>query len=84
MNPLTHKPRPRAAKASWAALGLALGCAGVLLVVQMLDQMLPFERTRQGLLTGYVPRAVLYSLWAGGHDALGRVCSHWSFIGRRL
>jgi hypothetical protein len=32
---------------------------------QELDQIAPFERTRQGLLTGVLPRTGLCVLWAG-------------------
>jgi hypothetical protein len=42
-----------------------------------MDQSTRFERTSQGLLTGIVPRMVLYVLWAG--EALAVVVGIGSF-----
>ena len=78
MDSPTHEPQSRATQASWIALGLALGCAGIFLIFQVLDQMSPFERTRQGLLTGFLTRAVLYLLWAG--EALAVVTGIGGFL----
>ncbi len=65
MTPTLDQRRSPAVKASWASLGLALGCACAFLVFQALDAAAPFEQTRQGVLTGIVPRTLLYLLWAG-------------------
>jgi hypothetical protein len=61
----TPNQRSLAVKASWTALVLALGCAGVFLIGQVANQISPFEQSPRGLLTGFVPRAGLYVLWAG-------------------
>ncbi len=58
-------PRSRAVKATWASLGLAFGCGLVFLLGQLVNQISPFEHSPRGLLTGFVPRAGLYLLWAG-------------------
>lgn len=78
MNPPTDRPHSLAVKASWAALGLAFGCAFLFLIFQAVDQMSPFDRTRQGLLTGFLPRSALYVLWAG--EALAPVFGIGSFL----
>jgi hypothetical protein len=63
---LQHKSRPSfAVVASWTALSLALGCVGAVLLLQLVNEISPFGRTRQGVLTGFLPRAVLCLAWAG-------------------
>jgi hypothetical protein len=57
--------RSLAVKASWTTLGLAFGCAEVFLMGQVVNQISPFAHSPRGLLTGVVPRAGLYVLWAG-------------------
>ena len=32
---------------------------------EVLDQVSPFDQTRHGVLTGFLPRTVLYAVWAG-------------------
>ena len=81
MNLPTDQPRSPAVKASWGSLGLALGCLCVLFLFQLADQMTPFAREARGVLTGFLPRALLYLLWAGeatiflwlvvGHTVIG-------------
>lgn len=61
----TQPPRSRAVKATWASLGLALGCGLVFLLGQFVNQISPFAQTPRGLLAGLLPRAILYVLWAG-------------------
>ena len=79
MNSPTHRPRSLAAKGSWASLGLALGCAGIFLLFQVVDQLSPFDRERvRGVLTGFLPRAVLCALWAG--EALAVIVGMGSFL----
>ncbi len=58
-------PRSRAVKATWLSLGLAFGCGLVFLLGQLVNQISPFEHSPRRLLTGFVPRAGLYVLWAG-------------------
>jgi hypothetical protein len=70
--------RTVAVKASWASLGLALGCMCIFFIWQQLDEMSPFNRTKQGVLTGFLPGAVLYGLWAG--EALAVVVGIGSFL----
>jgi hypothetical protein len=74
----TPNQRSLAVKASWTALVLALACAGVFLIGQMTNQISPFEQSPRGLLTGFVPRAGLYVLWAG--EALAVVVGIGSFL----
>ena len=78
MNSPTDNRRSNAAKASWASLGLALGCLCLYFVFQQVDQMSPFDRTRQGLLTDFLPRTGLYVLWAG--EAFAVVAGVGSFL----
>ena len=78
MNPPTAKQRSLAAEASWTALGLAVGCAAIFFVFYLIDQSTRFDRTSQGLLTGIVPRTILYVLWAG--EALAVVAGVASFL----
>ena len=72
------KPLSFAAKASWASLGLALGSACLFLILQMVDQVAPFDRTEQGVLTGLLSRRVLCVLWSG--EALAVVVGIGSFL----
>lgn len=44
---------------------MALGCAGIFLVFEAMEQVSPFEQTKHGVLTGFLPRTILYVLWAG-------------------
>lgn len=67
-----------AKKSSWTSVGLSLGCAGVFLVFLMMDQMSPFDRTRQGVLTGFLPRTVLFLVWTG--EALAVIVGIGSFL----
>lgn len=78
MNAPTDQRRSLAVKASWTALGLALGCAGVFLMGQVANQISPFGQSPRGLLTGFVPRAGLYVLWAC--EALAVVVGIVSFL----
>lgn len=78
MNSPSAQPRSLAAKASWTSLGLALGCAGIFLIFQAVDQLSPFDRTRQGVLTGFLPRTALYTLWAG--ETLSPIVGIASFL----
>ena len=78
MNSPTDKPRSLAAKASWASIGLALGCGVMLFIFQVVNQISPFDHTSQGVLTGFLPRTVLYVLWAG--EALAVVVGIGSFL----
>lgn len=82
MNPETEQPRSPAAKASWAALGLAVGCGCVLLLFEMLDGVAPFAHTRHGILTGSLPRTLLYVLWAGEALAVVAGVGSWFLIRR--
>ena len=59
MNSPTNNPRSLATKASWASLGLALASACIFLVFNVVDQISPFDQTRVGVLTGFLPRTVL-------------------------
>jgi hypothetical protein len=65
MNSPTNAPRSLAAKASWTSLGLAAGCAFAFIVFAVIDETIGFAHTRQGVLTGFLPRAALYTMWAG-------------------
>jgi hypothetical protein len=65
MNLAPAQPRSLAAKASWVSLGLALGCACAFLVFSVIDEAIGFAHTRQGVLTGFLPRAALWMMWAG-------------------
>lgn len=78
MHSPTDKPRSLAVRASWTALGLGFGCAGVFLIGLFANQISPFEHSPRGLLTGIVPRAGLYVLWAG--EALAVVVGIVSFL----
>jgi len=78
MNSPTDQPRSLSVKASWASLGLALGCACIFVVFRVVEQMSPFEQTKHGLLTGFLPRTVLFVLWAG--EALAVVIGIGSFL----
>jgi len=51
---------------------------GMLLVFLLVDQVSPFERTNQGVLTALLPRALLYLLWAG--ETLAVVMGVGSFL----
>jgi hypothetical protein len=44
----------------------------------MVDQMASFDRTKQGVLTGLVPRTALYVVWAG--EALAAIVGIGSFL----
>ena len=66
MNSATDLPGSLAAKASWAAFGLALGGVGGCLILQLLNQFVPFETSERGLLVGTV---VLWPIV--GHIVLG-------------
>jgi len=44
----------------------------------MVDQMSSFDRTKHGVLTGFVPRTVLYMMWAG--EALAAIVGIGSFL----
>ena len=44
----------------------------------MVDQVLSFDRTKQGVLTGLLPRSILYVLWGG--EALAVVIGIVSFL----
>ena len=70
--------RSAAVKASWASLGLALGCGCAFLIFRMVDQISPFDQTKHGVLTGLLPRTVLYVLWAG--EGLAVVVGAVSFL----
>ena len=78
MNTETEQPRSPAAKASWAALVLALGCACGYLISVVVNQISPFDHTKHGVLTGLLPRTVLYVLWAG--EGLAVVLGVASFL----
>ncbi len=78
MNSPTDNRRSIAAKASWASLGLALGCLCLNFIFVKVDQMPPFDRTTQGLLTGLLPRTGLCVLWAG--EAFAVVAGIGSFL----
>jgi hypothetical protein len=78
MNLPTDQPRSPAVKASWGSLGLALGCLCVFFLFQWADQVTPFARGARGVLTGFLPRALLYLLWAG--EALAVVVGLASFL----
>jgi hypothetical protein len=78
MNSPTDKPRSLAARASWASFGLAFGCGLAFLMFQAVNQSSPFDHTRQGVLTGFLPRTILYMLWAG--EALAVVVGLGSFL----
>jgi len=78
MNLPTDQPRSLSAKASWICLGLALGCACIFLVFSVADQVSPFDQTKHGVLTGFLPRTILYVLWAG--EALATVVGIGSFV----
>jgi hypothetical protein len=71
VNAPTGKPQSPATKSSWASLALALGCLGLFILFQLSDQAAPFERGAQGVLTGFLPRAALWLLWAGEALAVG-------------
>lgn len=77
MNTETEQPRSPAAKASWASLVLALGCACGYLICMVVSQNYTFE-TKHGVLTGLLPRTVLYVLWAG--EGLAVVLGVASFL----
>ncbi len=55
-----------------------LGCLCVFYAFQQIDQISPFDRTSQGLLTGFMPRTGLYVLWAG--EVLAVVVGIGSFL----
>ena len=74
MNTETEQPRSPAAKASWAALVLALGCACGYLICVVVSQNSPFFQTKHGVLT----LTVLYVLWAG--EGLAVVLGVASFL----
>ena len=79
MNSPTDQPQSLAAKASWFCLGLGFGCSSILLLFLVVDQTLsPFDQTRHGVLTGFLPRTVLFVLWAG--EALAAVVGIGSFM----
>jgi|GEM_PF-2149305 len=78
MNSPTDNRRSIAVKASWVSFGLALGCLCIFFVFQQVDQIVPFDRTKQGLLTGFLPRTGLYVLWAG--EAFAVVAGIGSFL----
>ena len=65
MQSYADKRRSLSVKASWASLGLALGCLCLFVVFRVVDHLSPFEQTKQGLFTGFLPRTVLYLIWAG-------------------
>jgi hypothetical protein len=73
MNTETEQPRSPAAKASWASLVLALGCACCYLICAVVSQNYPFDdQTKHGVLT------VFYVLWAG--EGLAVVLGVASFL----
>lgn len=78
MSSPTVSPSSTAVQASWASLGLALGCAGAFVLFLMVDQMSSFDRTKQGVLTGFAPRTILYLVWAG--EALAAIVGIGSFV----
>jgi hypothetical protein len=65
MSSLTDKPRSLAVKTSWGSIGVALGCVGLFLLFQLVDQAVSFEHTKMGVLTGFLPRAALLLMWGG-------------------
>lgn len=65
MNTETAQPHSLSVKASWASLGLVLGCGGVFFMFAAVDGAAPFAHSPQGILTGFLPRMLLVLLWAG-------------------
>lgn len=61
----TEEPRSLAVKASWISVGLAIGCAGAFILFSAIDEMIGLAHTRHGILTGSLPRATLWMMWAG-------------------
>lgn len=78
MDSPTDQPRSVSVKASWVSLGLALGCICIFLVFLLVEQVSPLDQTRQGVLTGYLPRTILFVLWAG--EALAAIVGVGSFL----
>ena len=59
------RPRSLASQASWLGFALATGSTCIFLAFLMIEKVLPFDQTKQGVLTGFLPRTVLVVVWLG-------------------
>jgi hypothetical protein len=78
MKSSTERPRSLADIASCGSLVLALAGACVLGILGMANEVAPFATTSRGLLSGFLPRALLYVVWAT--EALAVVVGVGSFL----
>ena len=77
------RPRSLASQTSWLGFTLAIGSTCIFLAFLMIEQVLPFDQTRQGVLTGFLPRTVLVVVWLG--QAVAAIIGFTSFfIVRRM